>query len=440
MARRASPPPICRKSSDALKLLVRQSGSAPSKVDLGYEMFRLGHMEADRTLALLKAMGYSTVEFAESTKSKPGRKIFDLVKDKTQKLPLIINVVNATKTSLLEDAPAGTKSRSATTSKSKKGQGAPQLGGSHLHSTTGGSPEERLLLVYDRNEPEALERLVNLIQTHIDVAAQQIVIQALVVEINTSELRGLGVEFSGAKGHVRGGFERTSSGKSLGTFLFSRDSFADFASFKASLEALEESGNAEVLSSPSVLVLNDRQARIQVGRQIPVVRTTATTGVVNKGIEYFPVGIVLNLRPRINRDGSEVTLQIETIISSISPESAALVESGSSGIEFSPIIDNRLVETYVRVADGTPFIIGGLLSTNEQETRVGVPVLTSIPFLGRLFSRELVEKERREVIVVITPHIVPQGREQFQLSHSQGLGHIRPLRLQAFPQRLPGAR
>ena len=397
-----------------LEVLARTSAAGADQPELAYEMFRLGHMEADRALSLLKALGYSTVEFSKS-RSKQG--LFELIRDKKEKLPLVIGVMNASKTSLLAPPPAGTKGRPSTSSSGGRGkspQGAPQLGGSHLHSATSGSPEERLLLVYDRNDPEALESLVNLLQSHIDVAAQQIVIEALVIEVNTSRLRDLGVEFGGATDNLRGGFERTETGKSLGTFLFSRDSFTDFISFKASLEALAESGKAEVLSSPSVLVLNDRHARIQVGRQIPVSRTTAATGVVTKGIEYFPIGIVLNLRPRIDREGLEVTMQIETIISSISPESAALVETGAfSGIEFSPIIDNRVVETFVRVADGTPFIIGGLMSTNEQTTLVGVPGLANLPFLGRLFSRERTEREQREVIVVITPHIVPQEESSF---------------------------
>ena len=396
-----------------LEALTRKSAAGADQVELAYEMFRLGYMEADRVLALLKALGYSTVEFSES-KTKGG--LFDLVRDKKGELPLVIGVMNASKTSLLAPAATGTKGRTSSTGagRGKAPQGAPQLGGSHLHSTTSGSPEERLLLVYDRNDPEALEKLVNLLQSHIDVAAQQIVIEALVIEVNTSRLRDLGVEFGGATGDLRGGFERTETGKSLGTFLFSRNTFTDFISFKASLEALSESGRADVLSSPSVLVLNDRQARIQVGRQIPVVRTAATTATVVRGIEYFPIGIVLNLRPRIDPSGLEVTLQIETIISSISPESAALVETGAfSDIEFSPIVDNRVVETFVRVADGTPFIIGGLMSTNEQTTRVGVPVLADLPLLGRLFSRERTEREQREVIVVITPHIVPREESSF---------------------------
>ena len=396
-----------------LETLVRKSRTTASQEpELGYEMHRLGHIEADRALSLLKALGYRTIEFLESSKVKKGEPIFELVKEKGKQLPWIIKVVNASKTSLLEPDPLSKGKTS--TSKSKGIEGAPQLGGSHLHNATTGAPEERLLLVYDRDDPEALEQLVNLLQTYIDVPARQIVIEALVIEVNSSRLQDLGVELIGSKGSVSGSFERSpTTNKTLGTFLFSRGSFADFLSFKGKLEALAETGEAKILSSPSVLVLNDRQARIQVGRQIPVARTTATTAAITKGVEYFPIGIVLNLRPRINRENTEVTMQIETIISSISPESAARLEAGSSDISFSPIVDNRLVETYVRVADGTPFIIGGLLSTERQGSKIGLPLISAIPFLGRLFSRERVEREQREVIVVITPHVVPLEDRSF---------------------------
>ena len=400
-----------RKIHSEFKALAKKSKSRKGgEPDLAYEMFRLGHIEADRALGLLKALGYHTVEFAQkSNKVASYESIFDVVQGKKPKLPWVVKVSNASKTSLLELDNVN----KGKTSSSSKSAGAPQLGGSHLHHTTTGSPEERLLFVYDLNDPEPLERLVNVLRSQIDLPAQQIVIEALVIEVNTSQLKDVGIELKGQQENTELSFEATGSGNSLTKFLFSRDGFSDFIDFRGKLEALKETGDAEVLSSPSVLVLNDRQARIQVGRQIPVAKTTATTSSVSKGIEYFPVGIVLNLRPRINREGTEVTMQIETIISSISVESAARLEQGTSGIEFSPIIDNRLVETYVRVADGTPFIIGGLLSTEQQGSRTEVPLLGGLPLIGRLFSRERLETEQREVIVVITPHIVPLEDNSF---------------------------
>ena len=396
--------------------MVRKSESrGAQEPELGYEMYQLGHIEANQALALLKALGYNAIEFSVSSKTKGADPILELVKSKDKTLPWIIRPIGASKTSLLEEDASGGKSRSSSSSKGKGVQGAPKLGGAHLHSATTGAPEERLLLVYDRNNPEALEKLVNLLQTYIDIPAQQIVIEALVIEVNTNQLKSMGVELSASKQHIKGAFEpQTETSSPLTTFLFSREAFADFISFKGTLKALTESGDAKILSSPSVLVINDRQARIQVGRQIPIVRSTATTSAISKGIEYFPIGIVLNLRPRINSENTEVTLQIETIISSISTESAAKLEAGvSESVEFAPIVDNRLVETYVRVADGTPFIIGGLLSTEELESRAGIPLFSSIPILGHLFSRQRVEKIQREVIVVITPHIVPLEDNSF---------------------------
>ena len=400
-----------------LKVLLTavQRAASSAEPDLGYEMLRLGHIEADRAVGLLKALGYHSIEF--NSKSSDGEQIFDVVQGRTPKLPYVIKVANASKTSLMSKDPKSksSSSRSMVTSSSKGGiAGVLQLGGSHLHSTTSGSPEERLLIVYDRDEPEALETLVNLLQTHIDVAAQQIVIEALVIEVNSTNLNDLGFEWRSSNRGASASFKRPGgAGTRQGSFILSPNAFTDFNAFRGAIEALEEQGDAEVLSSPSVLVLNDRQARIQVGRQIPVSRTTATTSATIKGVEYFPIGIVLNIRPRINRELSEVTMQIETIISSISPESAAKLEASSGDITFSPIVDNRQVETYVRVADGTPFIIGGLLSTDDQQARISLPLFSRIPILGRLFTRVRIEHERREVIVVLTPHIVPQNARRF---------------------------
>lgn len=391
-----------------------RAATSASEPDLGYEMLRLGHIEADRAVALLKALGYHSIEF--NTREQGGEQIFDIVRGQQAKLPWVVKVSNASKTSLMEAEPGArtTTTRTTTASSGNNIQGVLQLGGSHLHSATSGSPEERLLVVYDRNKPEDLETLVNLLQTHVDVPAQQIVIEALVIEVNSNNLNDLGFEWRTNDRNASASFERSADGGTRqGTFIISPEAFTDFNAFRGTIEALEETGEAEVLSSPSVLVLNDRQARIQVGRQIPVSRTTATTSATVRSVEYFPIGIVLNLRPRINREKSEVTMQIETIISSISPESAAKLEASSGDITFSPIVDNRQVETYVRVADGTPFIIGGLLSTDDQQARISLPLVSRIPVLGRLFTRERIEHERREVIVVLTPHIVPQDARSF---------------------------
>ena len=168
---------------------------------------------------------------------------------------------------------------------------------------------------------------------------------------------------------------------------------------------------AEILSRPSVLVLDGRQARIQVGQQIPIVKTTSTQTAVSKSVDYIPVGIVLNLRPRISQDLTRITIQIETIITETEERLGALATT--SGVQEAPVINNRKVQSFVRVANNTPFIVGGLISRKKSEVTGGIPFLSTIPFFGRLFSSSTVETIRKEVIVVIKPHIISEEGANF---------------------------
>ena len=252
-------------------------------LELGYKMCRLGHVEAAQALALLKALGYVTMEFTNKENAgKEGEasfeRIYQLAMEDNSKtadkgfpvvnehLPIIINVAPASKTSLMERHSTNQPKSQAQTGKL---QVAPRLGGTYLHNTTAGEPQERLLIVYARNEPESLEKLGLLLKEQIDVPARQIVIEALIVEINVTRLRDLGVEFGSEHEHANASFTRSEQGTDLPfTFVFSSETFEDFTRFKGQLEALAETGDAEILASPSVLVLNDRQARIQVGQPL----------------------------------------------------------------------------------------------------------------------------------------------------------------------------
>ena len=90
-----------------------------------------------------------------------------------------------------------------------------------------------------------------------------------------------------------------------------------------------------------------------------------------------------------------------------------LATNGTEGVAFAPVIDSRQVQTFVRIADNTPFIIGGLIASEKNHQHSGVPGLSRIPVLGRLFSRKTRQDDRKEVIIVLTPHIVPQEEKDF---------------------------
>jgi general secretion pathway protein D len=149
-----------------------------------------------------------------------------------------------------------------------------------------------------------------------------------------------------------------------------------------------------------VLVLDGRQARIQVGKQIPLNKSFATGQVVASEAVYIPVGIVLNIKPRVNEDGRTITMQVETIVSDTRDNSGT-----------PPTLDNRQVQSFVRVANNTPFVIGGLLSDNITNDHLGIPLLSRLPFIGALFGSQAWHRGKREVIIVITPHVVPIATE-----------------------------
>ena len=175
--------------------------------------------------------------------------------------------------------------------------------------------------------------------------------------------------------------------------------------FTATLDAFISDGTANVLSNPTILVLDGRQALIRIGTQFPYQQISVNpVGADRITYQYANTGIVLNIRPRISEDGSEVTMQTETIVSSAIPNPNPVIP---------PEIENKTVQSFVRVADNTPFIIGGLIDKKQQDGYTGVPILSKIPLLGNLFKSKSESTSDREVIIVLTPHIMDANEKSF---------------------------
>ena len=369
--------------------------------DLDFQTYRLSYMQGDRVIALLKALGYATVEFAAAEGESVEETVYTVLQE-VDGYPLIIKFVDANKTSLMAPAIDG------------GGGEASGLGGTYLHQQTSGAPEQRLFIVYEKAHPEQMHALMQLLRNDIDVPARQVVIEALVVEVDTDKLDELGVNYAVQQKNFS---LSLNADKSVRPFVGQFDGVLEDweeplgVGFSAGLRALTETVHAEILSNPSVLVLNGRQARIQVGQQVPTSSAVATNNHVRSSVKYLQTGIVLNIRPRISEDGSEVTMQIETIVSSVNP--AKSEHESDSGVLLAPVVDNRQVQTFVRVADNTPFIVGGLIANDKSNSNSGVPFLSKIPYLGNLFKRSSKKDDKREVIVVLTPHVIDTGEKSF---------------------------
>jgi subfamily B ATP-binding cassette protein MsbA len=269
-----------------------------------------------------------------------------------------------------------------------------------------------LIVFYDSAHPEQLSQVLRTVQRDIDLPARQIMLEAMVMEVSETALDRLGIEWSRdiSSGDVKLGDVTEGLGDITGQLTVNvNDMFYDFS---MKLRALIREGEAEVISRPSVLTLDNRMAFINVSDQIPIPQSqyhsNAEVSTVN--FKDKEVGIQLAIRPRINDDGEEVSLQVNAVVSAVvAGEDVEVRKDNDTLLASSPTISVREVKTYARIANNTPFIIGGLIAKDDTSTRDRVPVLGAIPFLGKLFRSESISQMKREVIIVITPFVLPES-------------------------------
>jgi general secretion pathway protein D len=168
------------------------------------------------------------------------------------------------------------------------------------------------------------------------------------------------------------------------------------------LDALRTVTDVKILSTPSVVVLDNQFASLLVGDQIPITTRTAqsvdvpTAPVVNN-IDYRNTGVILRVAPRINANGN-VLLDVEQEISAVANTATATT--------LTPTVSQRKVRSSIAVASGQTVLLAGLISEREDRTRLGIPGLEQIPLLGEVFSHNDRQIQRTELIIFIRPQII----------------------------------
>lgn len=299
---------------------------------------------------------------------------------------------------------------------------------SRLVPETISSPMSQLLVLY--SDEEQLVRVRRAIETVIDRPAKQIFVEGMVLEISRDGIDQLGVQWlsQGKNSDVLLG--KLSAGGTVPGVDISLDNSLNLASrFALRIQALVQQGKAEILSRPSVLTLDNRQATIRVGTDIPIATSkdasSAAEARVSFSFQYLPTGILLNVRPRVESEGREVSMLIDTTVSSTVPGKDLELRSPATNavLASAPTINTRRVQTYARINNNTPLIIGGLISRDSTRNQDRVPLLGDMPVLGKLFSAESSSSSKREVIIVLTPSVMldeqsiaktlPQDKDEF---------------------------
>ena len=175
---------------------------------------------------------------------------------------------------------------------------------------------------------------------------------------------------------------------------------------RAVLNALAEDGKMQIISSPSLMVLDNHVASINVGDQVPV-RTsestnTGTSDLVTSTIQFVETGVTLQVGPRVSQSGN-VVMDIYQNIRTAETTSTSTIDS--------PTIDQREVRTSVSVLSGETIVLGGLIEDANSRTNFGVPGLRNLPVLGPLFGTTSRSSTRTELLVLITPTAVRNSDE-----------------------------
>jgi len=198
---------------------------------------------------------------------------------------------------------------------------------------------------------------------------------------------------------------------------------------QVALSALETSGNTKTLSAPSMVVLNNQKAHIQVGNQIPVNQTsliglgTGTNTTTASNVTYLPTGVILDVQPRVN-PGGLVYLNVEQQVSST---------LGQPNAQGNYTIAQRAVSTEVAVQSGQTVLLGGLIQQDESTADTGIPGLNRVPFFGRLFGTTSRSRNRTELIVLITPRVIRGSQDAKQVTddYQSKFESLAPLRAKA---------
>lgn len=263
------------------------------------------------------------------------------------------------------------------------------------------------ILVTDRLS--RIEKMKEVLEK-IDVPPQQVLIEAKLLDITHTDLDNLGwaisstafkIPIPGSGGADRaldfsaGAFNLPGSSADLTTDTFSLTIAKGAETMTVAIDALIRDKQTKVLANPTVVTLNNVEAKITIGEKFPIQETTQTTTGTLQTTRFVDVGITLRVTPKINRQGY-IQMQIHPEVSSVS----ATLDQG-------PRITTREADTTVIVKERESVVIAGLLQDNDEIIKDRIPILGHLPFIGTFFQSRSKKVEQKELIVVITPYLVP---------------------------------
>lgn len=271
----------------------------------------------------------------------------------------------------------------------------------------------------------------------LDVAPIQVLIEASVAEVTLTDELKYGLQWSYLAKNGTLTFSEASNGAISQQFPGLSYLYTGSVNIPAVLNSLESLTSVKVLSSPKLLVLNNHDAVLEVGDQVPIATQTAVSTVAGSApivnsLQMQQTGVILHVTPRANKSGR--------VIIDISQEVSAVVPTTTSSLN-SPTIQERRLTSTVSVRDGETVALGGMIQDQRSRSNDGLPFLSKIPIIGEIFGSTDRQTTRTELVVLITPHVIRSDddsaaamadfEQEFRALHKEMPGLLNP------PQRKP---
>lgn len=244
----------------------------------------------------------------------------------------------------------------------------------------------------------------------IDQPSPQVAIEAVVFELTEDGSKQLGLDWQFDKRHVAVGGHNL-----IGTFTY--DAESDVGTFvDLTLRAIVESRKGQVLANPRILVMHNTEAEIFVGQEKYFTLLSGQASNPYYTLQSIKAGVTLRVLPRIGK-GGRITLELEPEVSDVVADAnrGGGLDAVGSTVAALPVVTRRHAKTVVSVDDGQTVLIGGLLMEQHRSVIDKVPVAGDVPGLGAAFRNVRDQKQRQEVVILITAHVVesqrPEGEE-----------------------------
>jgi general secretion pathway protein D len=255
--------------------------------------------------------------------------------------------------------------------------------------------DEKLNLLVMKDTPNAVRLAEKLIATQ-DLADPEVTLEVEVLEVGTSKIQELGVRFPDRV--------QWQDPATVGTPLALQRPADGLTGFVATppiiLNIRQQDGLTNVLANPRIRVKNREKARIHIGDRVPVITTTSTANVgVSSSVSYLDVGLKLEVEPSIHLEG-DVAIKVGLEVSNITQT----VPVSGGGVAYQ--IGTRNATTVLRLKDGETQVLAGLIQDDERLTANKVPLVGELPVVGRLFSSNLDNRVKSEIVLLITPRVV----------------------------------